>query len=63
MELLLAAKSGDLTHVKELLEEGVDINVTNSSGASALILAAEKMMQKWFIYWLRQVQTLVYKLS
>jgi ankyrin repeat protein len=42
MELLLAAKSGDLTHVKELLEEGVDINVTNSSGASALILAAEK---------------------
>ena len=40
--LILAAKLGDISEVTKLLKSKPDLNESNSSGATALIVAAEK---------------------
>ena len=40
MDILQAAKDGNLLRVKQLLEEGVDVNAKNGFGWTALMVAA-----------------------
>lgn len=51
VELVNAARSGDFDTVKRLHKEGADLNEVNSSGASAVIVAAEKNHFDIVKYW------------